>query len=244
MMSESLVAAWRWAALALAMIAVPNEAGAEHCDVASAPLPNFRVEAPSSQFCSRLAAAAVASWSEAGRLLGDFGFDPEMAASSSILTTVDDRPSGDGLLETRVEDGTLVAKVTVSLPRTKPANRALDGTPHDWRHLERTLVHEFATVQADLLLRAKPNGFRLYDSPRWFYQGLPEHVASRTDQRRRKTYAKIARDGSENVYVIGHVLVTDLVNRHGAAQFRQFLACPRSFHSCLATMASRGLASD
>lgn len=91
------------------------------------------------------------------------------------------RPGMVATYSAQVDDGA-VARVFVSSPScVHPALRSGLGVPMDQAYMERTLVHELAGPALHQLTSIKSAGWRFYEGPAWFVQGMEEFVALSTE---------------------------------------------------------------
>lgn len=93
-----------------------------------------------------------------------------------------------------------VAEVFLPAPSCVPAGlRNGLGLPMDLGYAERTLVHEMAGPALHERTSAKTRGWRFYDAPSWFVQGLEEWVALSTEPEGATAQLQAARAAARDV---------------------------------------------
>jgi len=113
------------------------------------------------------------------------------------------------------------------------------GEPKDSKYFERLVVHEYAAPVLDRISRSKPDGWRFFQSPRWFIQGYEEYLAlTCSNEHSRKVtmteYRKMVRSEPKRVrndfglvvqdeYIDGAMLVAFIHEQYGKEKAQSIL---------------------
>lgn len=150
----------------------------------------------------------------------------------------DDARPGYAHTGSGTRDGRYYADLHLLSPSAHPAGGStVVGEPYDDAYHRKTLVHEYAHVLLDRLVRAKPSGWKLYTAPVWFQEGYPEYLSlvCSTQHSRAVTLAKYVADAKAapdrtgpdlegpQPYVDGATILLFLHERYGRTRVQALL---------------------
>ncbi len=177
----------------------------------------------------------------------DARFGPDVARSvdaAHVTVYVHGSPNalaseGQATIITRqLDDGYLADVHLLALSAHRPEFRTKLGNKMGRRYMHKLIVHELSTVYLERMTLAKQRGWRLFDAPAWFYQGLEEYLALEVappknpdrswDQLREHTVACVGPEAEESLpvcdpYIQGAMIIRFIVDTHGFEKIKRLL---------------------